>query len=82
MTNEIEIPEEGLYVSSNPSGERFVVTEVTVVEDDEDEEGDDAYFLVTVVDEGDEDDMSAVAQELDPDEWKLFVKTYKLTFAG
>ncbi|UAN53735.1 hypothetical protein KGP26_12060 [Serratia sp. JSRIV002] len=82
MTNEIEIPEEGLYVSSNPSGERFVVTEVTVVEDDEDEEGDETYFLVTIVDEGDEDDMSAIGQELDPDEWRQFVKAHKLTFAG
>lgn len=82
MTNEVEIPEEGLYVSSNPSGERFVVTEVIVVEDDEDEEGDEVYFLVTIVDEGDEDDMSAIGQELDPDDWKRFVKTHQLTFAG
>ncbi|WP_145587367.1 hypothetical protein [Yersinia aldovae] len=82
MPNKIEIPLEGLYVSSLPAGERIVVTEVTVAEDDEDEEGDEVFFLVTFVEEGDEDDMSAPGFELNPEEWQQFVKENKLTFVG
>ncbi|CNI33066.1 hypothetical protein [Yersinia pekkanenii] len=82
MPNKIEVPLEGLYVSSLPAGERIVVTEVTVVDDDEDEEGDEVFFLVTFVEEGDEDDMSAPGFELNPEEWQQFVKEKKLTFVG
>ncbi len=79
MPNKIEVPLEGLYVSSLPAGERIVVTEVTVVED---EEGDEVFFLVTFVEEGDEDDMSAPGFELNPEEWQQFVKKNKLAFVG
>ncbi|MGE4774572.1 hypothetical protein [Yersinia enterocolitica] len=79
MPNKIEIPLEGLYVSSLPAGERIVVTEVTVAED---EESDEVFFLVTFVEEGDEDDMSAPGFELNPEEWQQFVKENKLTFVG
>ncbi|OKP25636.1 hypothetical protein [Serratia liquefaciens] len=82
MPNQIEIPEEGLYVSSNPSGERFIVDEVNVVEDDEDEESEATFFLVSVVHEGDEDDMSAFGYEFDPDEWQRFVKQHSLVYKG
>ncbi|CNK34208.1 TPA: hypothetical protein PXI76_002359 [Yersinia enterocolitica] len=79
MPNKIKVPLEGLYVSSLPAGERIVVTEVSVVDDDEDDE---VFFLVTFVEEGDENDMSAPGFELNPEEWQQFVKENKLTFVG
>lgn len=44
----------------------MVVVDVNVVEDDVDEEGDDIFFLVTFVNEGDENDMSAQAGNSTP----------------
>ncbi|WP_438334702.1 hypothetical protein [Edwardsiella tarda] len=79
MSDNILIPEEGLYVSKNNQSLRFVVTDVDMVDDEEDEEG-DSFFLVTVVREGDEDDMSAPGYEYDPDEWQQFVRMYQLEF--
>ncbi|MBS3891019.1 hypothetical protein [Serratia marcescens] len=52
MPDNIEVPKEGLYVSTIPGGERLVVVDVNVVEDDYDEEGD-------------ENDMSAPSWEFD-----------------
>ncbi|MGP0921565.1 hypothetical protein ACJ8PF_24220 [Serratia sp. CY81166] len=49
MPDNIEVPKEGLYVSTIPGGERLVVVDVNVVEDDDDEEGDEIFFLVTFV---------------------------------
>ncbi len=51
---------------------RFVVEDVTL---DEDEEG---FFLVQLIDEASADDMSAMGDELDPDEWFGLVDQYGL----
>ncbi len=49
MPDNIEVPKEGLYVSTIPGGERLVVVDVNVVEDDKVEEGDEIFFLVTLL---------------------------------
>ncbi len=59
----------------------MVVVDVNVVEDDDDEEGDKIFFLVTFVDEGDENDMSAPSWEFDSTEWWEHVAREKLEFA-
>ncbi len=82
MPDKNEVPQEGLYVSTIPGGERVVVVDVNVIEDDDDEEGDDVFFLVTVVNEGDEDDMSAPSWEFDSTEWREHVAREKLEFVG
>lgn len=82
MPDNIEVPKEGLYVSTIAGGERLVVVDVNVVEDDEDEEGDEIFFLVTFVNEGDENDMSAPSWEFDPTEWREHVAREKLEFVG
>jgi hypothetical protein len=64
-------PEKGLYVSmKKPAGMRFVVEEVTI-----DDEG---FFLVEMIDEPSANDMSAIGDELDPDEWFALVEQYGL----
>lgn len=66
-------PEKGVYVSTKkPIGMRFVVEDVTL---DEDEEG---FFLVQLIDEASADDMSAMGDELDPDERFALVEQYGL----
>lgn len=82
MPDNIEVSKEGLYVSTIAGGERLVVVDVNVVEDDEDEEGDEIFFLVTFVNEGDENDMSAPSWEFDPTEWREHVAREKLEFVG
>ncbi|CAI2061956.1 Uncharacterised protein [Serratia quinivorans] len=82
MTDKNEVPKEGLYVSTIPGGERLVVVDVNVVEDEDDEEGDDIFFLVTAVNEGDEEDMSAPSWEFDSTEWQEHVEREKLEFVG
>ncbi|HIE1063572.1 TPA: hypothetical protein ACXJQO_005125 [Serratia marcescens] len=82
MSDKNEIPMEGLYVSTIPGGVRLVVVDVNVVDEEEDEEGDDAFFLVTAVREGDEDDISAPSWEYDPEEWREVVERKKLKFVG
>ncbi len=72
MVTNPQIPLTGLYVSKvNPSN-RIVVTDVHIVQDD-DEPGDLPFYLVTFVNEGDEDDMLAPSWELDPEEWEQLV---------
>lgn len=57
-------PEIGVYVSTKePLGMRFVVEDVIFDEDEEE------FFLVQLIDEASADDMSAMGDELDPDEW-------------
>ncbi|EIG9086446.1 hypothetical protein [Serratia ureilytica] len=80
MPDNIEVPKEGLYVSTIPGGERLVVVDVNVVEDDE--EGDEIFFLVTFVNEGDEGDMSAPSWEFDSAKWWEHVAREKLEFVG
>lgn len=70
-------PNKGLYVSTRTGPKLRVVVENVVVFDDSDEES-KGYFLVTVVDESDIDDMSAFSQEFDPDEWFSFVYEHGL----
>ncbi|MEL5308375.1 hypothetical protein [Serratia nevei] len=82
MSDNIEVPKEGLYVSTIPGGERLVVVDVNVVQDDDDEEGDEIFFLVTFVNEGDEGDMSAPSWEFDSTEWQEHVSKEKLEFVG
>lgn len=74
MNNEIIIPKEGLYVSKTDPSVRLVVTEVHIVDEE------DIYFLATVVNEGDEDDMSAPSYEYEPDEWYRLVKNQLLEY--
>jgi hypothetical protein len=60
-------PETGLYVSTKKRlGMRFVVEDVTFDDDDD-------FFLVQLIDESSADDMSAIGDELDPDEWFALV---------
>ena len=66
-------PETGLYVSTKkPLGMRFVVEDVAFDDDDDD------FFLVQLIDEASADDMSAIGDELDPDEWFALVDQYGL----
>lgn len=66
-------PEKGVYVSTKKAvGMRFVVEDVTL---DEDEAG---FFLVQMIDEASAGDMSAIGDELDPDEWFALVEQYGL----
>lgn len=76
MGTETLIPEEGVYVSQKNPSLRLIVTEVDVVEDDEDDDG--TFFIVTVVRDGEENDMSAPGFEYEPDEWQQLVKTHQL----
>ncbi len=80
MSSENLIPEEGLYISKKDPSMRLVVTEVNVVDDEEDDDGEEVFYLVTVVKEGDEDDMSAPGFEYDPGEWQRFVKSHQLEY--
>lgn len=78
MSTQPQIPDEGLYVSRKNPQIRLVVTDVDVVADDDDDDDDEIFFLVTVVKDGDEDDMSAPAFEYDPDEWRRLVNSHQL----
>lgn len=82
MSNYSAVPQEGLYVSKLDPTLRITVIEVTVVEDEDDEPDDELFYLVTWVEEGDEDDMSAMAYELDPTDWHEFVKAEQLEFVS
>ncbi|HEX7650803.1 MAG TPA: hypothetical protein VF450_25625 [Noviherbaspirillum sp.] len=71
-------PKKGLYTSTKIApGKQFIVEDV-FTPDDEDEDVDSDFFLVEVVDAADEDDMSAMGMELDPDEWFAMVDEYGL----
>lgn len=70
-------PELGIYVSTTDPSLRFVVEDVTVV-DDEDGDGEDDFFLVSVVAADGKDDILAMGEELDPDEWTDFVEQHQL----
>ncbi len=58
----------------------MVVVDVNVIQDDE--EGDEIFFLVTFVNEGDENDMSVPSLEFDSTEWREHVAREKLEFVG
>lgn len=66
--------ETGVYVSTKKAlGMRFVVEDVNFDDDD-----DDDFFLVQLIDEASADDMSAIRDELDPDEWFALMDQYGL----
>ncbi|MCW2452313.1 UNVERIFIED_ORG: hypothetical protein M2414_000018 [Rahnella aquatilis] len=75
-----DIPREGVYVSKTDPTLRISVVEVNFSEDD-DEPDDELFYLVSWVEEGNEDDMSAPAYELNPTEWEAFVNSEQLEFA-
>ena len=69
-------PEIGLYVSAKePLGMRFVVEDVNFDDDDE-------FFLVQLIDEASANDISAIRDELDPDEWFTLVEQFDLVKSG
>lgn len=70
-------PEKGLYISSKDPSIRLMVEDVNVVEDEEEEEL-NGFFLVSIVDEDGADDMGAIGEELDPDQWFELVEQYAL----
>lgn len=76
-----DIPKEGVYVSKNDPSLRISVVEVNIAEDDDDEPSDELFYLVSWVEEGYEDDMSAPTYELNPTEWQEFVNLENLEFA-
>lgn len=42
-------------------------------------DGDDGHYLVMIVHDDDKDDMGAIGQELDPDQWADLVEKASLT---
>lgn len=69
-----QAPEPGLYVSTKGAkGMRFIVEEVTMEEDD--------FFLVELIDEASADDMGAMGDELDPEQWFALVEQFGLVKA-
>lgn len=80
MSDYSTVPLEGLYISKTDPTFRITVVEVSIVEDEDDEPDEELFYLVTWVPEGDEDDMSAMAYELDPTEWQAFVKAEQLVY--
>ncbi|MEO6921971.1 MAG: hypothetical protein ABI171_23540 [Collimonas sp.] len=59
--------------SINPKiGTRYLVEDVFA----EQEDHNDDFFLITIVEENNSDDMSEMSIELDPDEWRNFISLY------
>jgi hypothetical protein len=73
-------PKKGaIYVATKfDSGKRFFIEDIFDAEDEDGAEGEDGFFLVTIVEEANKGDMSAMALELDPDEWRSFVDEHGL----
>ena len=68
-------PKPGLYLSTKEvKGMRFIVEDVTVADADDDA----GFFLVSMIDEASADDMGAMGDELDPDQWFELVEQYGL----
>ena len=68
------LPKVGLYISTKKvNGMRLCVTEVYEDED---------FYTVSMIDEPSKDDMSAMGDELDYEEWESLVKEYGLEFQG
>lgn len=66
-------PKPGTYVSTKAvNGMSLVVDEVTVPDDDAD------FFLVSMIDEPSANDVGALGDELDPDQWFALVEQYGL----
>jgi hypothetical protein len=73
-----DAPKLGTYISTkSPAGMRFVVEEVLVL-DQEDVAVHDGFFLVTMIDEASANDLQAMRDELDSDEWRALVVKYGL----
>jgi hypothetical protein len=70
------LPKIGLYTSTKKAkGMRLCVTDAY---GDEPEES----YVVEIIDEPSKNDMSAMGDELDKDEWESLVKEYGLEFQG
>ncbi len=70
-------PKPGLYLSTKEvKGMRFIVEDVTVVDDAA------GFFLVSMIDEASADDMGAMGDELDPEQWFELVEQYGLVHSG
>jgi hypothetical protein len=68
-------PKPGLYVSTTAAKSmRFIVEDVSIADEEESE----GFFLASMIDEGSAGDMSAAADELDPDQWFALVEQYGL----
>jgi hypothetical protein len=69
------LPEKGLYTSTKLATDmRFVVEDVISTDDD--------FYLVHVVDEASKDDMSAMSDEFDNEEWQALVDKFGLIYSG
>lgn len=70
-------PKPGLYLSTKEiKGMRFIVEDVTVVDDDDEDAA--GFFLVSMIDEASADDMGALGDELNPEQWFELVNRYGL----
>ena len=68
-------PKPGLYLSTREvKGMRFIVEDVTVVDDDDSA----GFFLVSMIDEASADDIGALGDELNPEQWFELVNRYGL----
>lgn len=66
------VPKTGLYLSTKKvKGMRLVVEDVFA------EDGDD-FYLVNVIDEASKDDLSAMGDEMDGEQWEALVAEYGL----
>jgi hypothetical protein len=63
------VPQIGTYVATrgDSPGEKYLVESVS-------EPDEDGYFLVELVSADDADNMGAIGQELDRDDWNVFVE--------
>jgi hypothetical protein len=72
-------PKPGLYLSTKEvKGMRFIVEDVAVADADDDDGAGAGFFLVSMIDEASADDMGAMGNELDPDQWFELVEQYGL----
>ena len=70
------LPKIGLYISTKKAeGMRLCVT-------DADGENPEEFYLVNWVNEADKNDMSAMGEEYDNEQWEAMVEEYGLEFQG
>ncbi|MEX9782292.1 hypothetical protein AB7309_22015 [Providencia manganoxydans] len=80
MSKDSTIPELGSYVSKTDPNFRIIVTDVYVLDDENSSSNDKLFYLVSLIEGDDEDDMSVMGYELDPTEWLAFVEVEQLVF--
>ncbi|MBN3857532.1 hypothetical protein G3N59_29515 [Paraburkholderia sp. Ac-20340] len=62
-------------VWENDKGVKIFIEEADYVEDEDEDEGEEPFFTVSVVAYGDRDDMNAMGDQMDPEEWADFIET-------